>query len=97
MTGFDGFLYSIGCLVAWWRCCWSQVLRNTGKFTMADVLALDAARSRADGRGDLDARGIAVLPAGPDAAGPVAWSACLLMGISGNMGSPSPSRWSASR
>ena len=41
LTGFDGFLYSIGFLVAWLVALLlvADLLRNTGKFTMADVLA----------------------------------------------------------
>ena len=41
MTGYDGFLYSIGFLVAWLVALLlvAELLRNTGKFTMADVLA----------------------------------------------------------
>ena len=41
LTGFDGFLYSIGFLVAWLVALLlvAELLRNTGKFTMADVLA----------------------------------------------------------
>ena len=39
--GYDGFLYSIGFLVAWWSrsLLVAEMLRNTGKFTMADVLS----------------------------------------------------------
>src|SRR5699024_11505740 len=39
--GYDGFLYSIGCLVAWLVALLlvAEMLRNTGKFTMADVLS----------------------------------------------------------
>ena len=39
--GYDGFLYSIGFLVAWLVALLlvAELLRNTGKFTMADVLA----------------------------------------------------------
>ena len=41
LTGFDGFLYSIGFLVAWLVALLlvAELLRNTGKFTMADVLS----------------------------------------------------------
>jgi cation/acetate symporter len=41
LTGFDGFLYSVGFLVAWLVALLlvAELLRNTGKFTMADVLA----------------------------------------------------------
>ncbi len=39
--GYDGFLYSIGFLVAWLIALLlvAELLRNTGKFTMADVLS----------------------------------------------------------
>ena len=41
LTGYDGFLYSIGFLVAWLVALLlvAELLRNTGRFTMADVLA----------------------------------------------------------
>ena len=41
MFGYDGFLYSIGFLVAWMVALLlvAELLRNTGKFTMADVLS----------------------------------------------------------
>lgn len=41
ITGYDGFLYSIGFLVAWLVALLlvAELLRNTGKFTMADVLS----------------------------------------------------------
>ncbi|WP_077489152.1 solute symporter family protein [Sinomonas mesophila] len=41
VNGYDGFLYSIGFLVAWLVALLlvAELLRNTGKFTMADVLA----------------------------------------------------------
>ncbi|MDQ4502757.1 sodium/solute symporter [Sinomonas sp. ASV322] len=41
INGYDGFLYSIGFLVAWLVALLlvAELLRNTGKFTMADVLA----------------------------------------------------------
>lgn len=41
LTGYDGFLYSIGFLVAWLVALLlvAEPLRNTGKFTMADVLS----------------------------------------------------------
>src|SRR5918996_4695344 len=40
-NGYDGFLYSIGFLVAWLVALLlvAELLRNTGKFTMADVLS----------------------------------------------------------
>jgi len=39
--GYDGFLYSIGFLVAWLVALLlvAELLRNAGKFTMADVLS----------------------------------------------------------
>ncbi|MBC2680992.1 solute symporter family protein [Corynebacterium anserum] len=41
LTGYDGFLYSIGFFVAWLLALLlvAEPLRNTGKFTMADVLS----------------------------------------------------------
>ena len=41
LTGYDGFLYSIGFLVAWLVALLlvAELLRNTGRFTMADVLS----------------------------------------------------------
>ncbi|MFD5869343.1 cation acetate symporter [Corynebacterium sp. NPDC060344] len=41
LTGYDGFLYSIGFFVAWLVALLlvAEPLRNVGKFTMADVLA----------------------------------------------------------
>ncbi|WP_425484996.1 solute symporter family protein, partial [Amycolatopsis anabasis] len=41
VSGYDGFLYSIGFLVAWLVALLlvAELLRNTGKFTMGDVLA----------------------------------------------------------
>ncbi|HLS93709.1 MAG TPA: cation acetate symporter [Microbacterium sp.] len=41
VNGYDGFLYSIGFLVAWLVALLlvAELIRNTGKFTMADVLS----------------------------------------------------------
>ena len=41
LNGYDGFLYSIGWLVAWLVALLlvAELLRNSGRFTMADVLA----------------------------------------------------------
>ena len=41
LAGYDGFLYSVGFLVAWLVALLlvAEFLRNTGRFTMADVLA----------------------------------------------------------
>ncbi|KAA2262657.1 cation acetate symporter [Solihabitans fulvus] len=42
LSGYDGFLYSIGFLVAWLVALLlvAELLRNSGRYTMADVLAL---------------------------------------------------------
>jgi cation/acetate symporter len=41
LSGYDGFLYSIGFLVAWLVALLliAELMRNSGRFTMADVLA----------------------------------------------------------
>src|SRR4029079_5064936 len=41
LNGYDGFLYSIGFLVAWLVALLlvAELMRNSGKYTMADVLA----------------------------------------------------------
>ncbi|GAA1828631.1 solute symporter family protein [Agromyces salentinus] len=41
ITGYDGFMYSIGFLVAWLVALLlvAELLRNTGRYTMADVLS----------------------------------------------------------
>jgi cation/acetate symporter len=41
LNGYDGFLYSIGFLVAWLVALLlvAELLRNTGRYTMADVLS----------------------------------------------------------
>ena len=40
LYGYDGFLYSIGFLVAWLVALMlAELLRNSGRFTMADQLA----------------------------------------------------------
>ena len=67
--GYDGFLYSIGFLVAWLVALLlvAELMRNTARFTMADVLAFRMRqRPGAHGGGDLDPRRLAVLPAGAD-------------------------------
>ena len=69
INGYDGFLYSIGFLVAWLVALLlvAELLRNTGRFTMADVLSVPAAAAAgADRGGDLHPRGLDLLPAGPD-------------------------------
>ena len=69
LYGYDGFLYSIGFLVAWLVALLlvAELLRNSGRYTMADVLRLpDASGAGPHGRRDLDDRGVDLLPAGPD-------------------------------
>ena len=46
LYGYDGFLYSIGFLVAWLVALLlvAELLRNTGRFTMADVLSFRLAQ-----------------------------------------------------
>jgi cation/acetate symporter len=46
VNGYDGFLYSIGFLVAWLVALLlvAELLRNTGKYTMADVLSFRLAQ-----------------------------------------------------
>jgi len=41
LNGYDGFLYSIGFLVAWLVALLliAELIRNSGRYTMADVLA----------------------------------------------------------
>ena len=69
INGYDGFLYSIGFLVAWLVALLlvAELMRNTGKFTMADVLSFRLKqRSGAHGRGDHDPRGVLLLSARAD-------------------------------
>ena len=69
VNGYDGFLYSIGYLVAWLVALLlvAELLRNTGKFTMADVLSFRLEqRPVRSGRGHLHAGRLALLPAGAD-------------------------------
>ena len=46
-VGYDGFLYSVGFLVAWLVALLlvAELLRNTGKFTMGDVLSFRMSQS----------------------------------------------------
>ena len=51
ITGYDGFLYSIGFLVAW-LVAWlvallfvAELMRNTGKFTTADLASTTSSAS----------------------------------------------------
>ena len=56
--GFDGFLYSIGFLVAFLTVMFllAERMRNSGKYTIADVLVLPAARAAGARRGGARAR-----------------------------------------
>ncbi|PSK96794.1 cation/acetate symporter [Murinocardiopsis flavida] len=47
LNGYDGFLYSVGFLVAWLLVLpLSQLMRNAGRFTMADIPAFRMRRMR---------------------------------------------------
>lgn len=52
LSGYDGFLYSIGFLVAWLVALLlvAELLRNSGKYTMADVLAFRMRQKRSGPR-----------------------------------------------
>lgn len=67
--GYDGLLYSIGFLVAWLVALLlvAEPLRNTGKYTMADVLSFRMQNKPGPyGRGDLHPRRLLLLPARAD-------------------------------
>ena len=68
LTGYDGFLYSIGFLVAWLVALLlvAELLRNSGRFTMADQLAFRMRQARPYGGGDVDRRRVDLLPARAD-------------------------------
>ena len=68
LFGYDGFLYSIGFLVAWLVALLlvAELLRNSGRYTMADLLAYRMRQTPRYGRGHLHHRGVDLLPAGPD-------------------------------
>ena len=69
LNGYDGFLYSIGFLVAWLVALLlvAELLRNTGKFTMADVLSFRMRqRPVRDGGRRHHRRRLDLLPARPD-------------------------------
>ena len=79
INGYDGFLYSIGFLVAWLVALLlvAELLRNTGRFTMADVLSFRLqAAAGADGGGDLDARRSASSTCSPRWPAPAVSSRC---------------------
>ena len=66
LNGYDGFLYSIGFLVAWLVALLlvAELLRNSGRYTMADQLAYRMrAAPGAHGRRHLHRRRVDLLPA----------------------------------
>ena len=69
LYGYDGFLYSIGFLVAWLVALLlvAELMRNSGKYTMGDVLAFRM-RQRPGPRGGrrLHDRRLDLLPARAD-------------------------------
>ena len=67
VNGYDGFLYSIGFLVAWLVALLlvAELMRNTAKFTMGDVLAFRMRRGPSAPPQPLHG-GVLLLPAGPN-------------------------------
>ena len=69
LYGYDGFLYSIGFLVAWLVALLlvAELLRNSGRYTMADLLAYRMRQTpvRTAAATSTD-RGVDLLPAGAD-------------------------------
>ena len=95
LTGFDGFLYSIGFLVAWLVALLlvAELLRNTGRFTlMADVLAFGCGNDPCGWPLLISTLAVSSSTCWPRWLVPVAVS--LLMGITGNIGRSSPSQLS---
>ena len=69
LYGYDGFLYSIGFLVAWLVALLlvAEMLRNAGRYTMADQLAFRMnQRQVRTAASTLDRRRLDLLPARPD-------------------------------
>ena len=69
LYGYDGFLYSIGFLVAWLVALLlvAELLRNSGRYTMADQLAFRMRQTPVrHGGGDVHRGRLDLLPAGPD-------------------------------
>ena len=69
LAGYDGFLYSIGFLVAWLVALLliAELLRNSGRYTMADQLAFRMKqRPVRHGGSDVHGRRLDLLPARPD-------------------------------
>ena len=72
LYGYDGFLYSIGFLVAWLVALLlvAELLRNSGRYTMADQLAYRMRQTPVrTAAAVLDHRRVDLLPAGPDGRG----------------------------
>jgi cation/acetate symporter len=87
LTGFDGFLYSIGFLVAWLVALLlvAELLRNTGKFTMADVLAFRMRQRPVRMAAALSTLAVSFFYLLAQMAG-AGGLVSLLMGITGNLG-----------
>ena len=69
LSGYDGFLYSIGFLVAWLIALLlvAELLRNSGRYTMADQLAYRMRqRPVRTAAATSTRRGLDLLPAGAD-------------------------------
>ena len=69
LNGYDGFLYSIGFLVAWLVALLlvAELLRNTGRFTMADVLSFRLKQRPVRMAAAISTLAVSLLlPAGPD-------------------------------
>ena len=69
INGYDGFLYSIGFLVAWLVALLlvAELLRNTGRFTMADVLSFRLRQRPVRMAAAISTLVVSLLlPAGPD-------------------------------
>ena len=87
LTGFDGFLYSIGFLVAWLVALLlvAELLRNTGKFTMADVLAFRMRQRPVRTAAAISTLAVSLFYLLAQMAG-AGGQVSLLMGITGNVG-----------
>ena len=68
LYGYDGFLYSIGFLVAWLVALLliAELLRNSGRYTMADQLAYRMRQTPVRSGSHVDDRRLDLLPARPD-------------------------------
>jgi len=87
LTGFDGFLYSVGFLVAWLVALLlvAELLRNTGKFTMADVLAFRMRQRPVRMAAAISTLAVSLFYLLAQMAG-AGGLVSLLMGITGNLG-----------